>query len=207
MVDSTSNGCSKRHQLALQSRDYIRSSIFKTARAIAEHKLTNQVTLFCPPTPSPLIISSLSLLLFYFIITVRASDPIKRYALSPNSIVVLIASLELKLQFEIHLVSWINIAVFRDDSARFNVKPMQLRPFDTIDTYASQSASPSFEIHLVSSVNFVEVTADLAVERYSPASSLSMRGESYPVFNLILNSSKCLSLRYFNVVSDYLKLF
>ncbi|KAF3593037.1 hypothetical protein DY000_02026283 [Brassica cretica] len=180
MVDSTSNGCSKRHQLALQSRDYIRSSIFKTARAIAEHKLTNQVTLFCPPTPSPLIISSLSLLLFYFIIT---------------------------LQFEIHLVSWINIAVFRDDSARFNVKPMQLRPFDTIDTYASQSASPSFEIHLVSSVNFVEVTADLAVERYSPASSLSMRGESYPVFNLILNSSKSLSLRYFNVVSDYLKLF
>ncbi|KAF3484965.1 hypothetical protein F2Q69_00056551 [Brassica cretica] len=150
--------------------------------------------------------SSKSLSLRYFNV-VRASDPIKPYALSPNSIVVLIASLEVKLEFEIHLVSWISIGVFRDDSARFNVKPMQLRPFDTIDTYASQSASPSFEIHLVSSVSFVKITADLAVERYSHASSLSVRGESYPVFNLILNSSKSLSLKYFNIVSDYLKLF
>ena len=113
----------------------------------------------------------------------------------------------MKLEFEIHLVSWISIAVFRADSARFNVKPRQLRPFDTIDTYASLSASPSFEIHLGSSVSFVEVTADLAVERYSPTSSLSVRGESYPVLKIVLNSSESLSLGYFNVVSDYLKLF
>ena len=41
----------------------------------------------------------------------------------------------------------------------------------------------------------------------SPASSLSMRGESFPVFKLVLNSSKSFTLGYFNVVSDYLKLF
>lgn len=71
----------------------------------------------------------------------------------------------------------------------------------------SLSASPSFEIHLVFRVNLVEVTVDFAVERDSPASSLFVRGELFPLFKLVLNSSKSLSLRYFNVISDFLKLF
>ncbi|KAF2546671.1 hypothetical protein F2Q70_00022647 [Brassica cretica] len=76
----------------------------------------------------------------------RAATPLlltrinQLYASSPNSI-VLSASLEVKLEFEIHLVSWVGLAVFRVD---------------------------------LSSVKFVEVTADLAVERDPPASSLSL---------------------------------
>ncbi|WZZ09806.1 hypothetical protein YC2023_095727 [Brassica napus] len=140
-------------------------------------------------------------------VKVRASDPIKLYASSPNSI-VLSASLKVKPEFEIHyLVSRINLAVFRADRARFDFKSMQLRPLDTIDAYASLSASLLFEIHLVSLVRFVEVIADLAVEKDLPAFSLSVRVESFQLLKLVLNSSKSLLLGYFNVVSDYLKFF
>ena len=109
-------------------------------------------------------------------VKVRASNPIKLYASSPNSI-VLSASLKVKLELEIHLVSWISLVVVRAVSMRFYAKSRHIKPFDTI-----------------------------AAEKDSPA-SLSMRGESFQVFNPVLNSSKSLSLGYFNVVSDYLKLF
>ena len=109
-------------------------------------------------------------------VKVRVSNPIKLYASSPNSI-VLSTLLKVKLELEIHLVSWISLVVVRAVSMRFNAKSRHIKPFDTI-----------------------------AVEKDSPA-SLSMRGESFRVFNLVLNSSKSLSLGYFNVVSDYLKLF
>ncbi|KAL0823022.1 hypothetical protein Bca101_046699 [Brassica carinata] len=108
-------------------------------------------------------------------VKVRASDPIKLYTSSPNSIVL--SSSKVKLELEIHLVSWVSLAVFRAVRVRFNDKSRQLRPFDTI-----------------------------AVEIDSPA-SLSTRGEYFLVFKPVLNSSKSLSLGYFNVVSDYLKLF
>ncbi|CDY30318.1 BnaA09g09590D [Brassica napus] len=109
-------------------------------------------------------------------VKVRVSNPIKLYASSPNSI-VLNTFLKVKLELEIHLVSWISLVIVRAVSMRFNAKSRHLKPFDTI-----------------------------AVEKDSPA-SLSMRGESFRVFNPVLNSSKSLSLGYFNVVSDYLKLF
>ncbi|KAF3606259.1 hypothetical protein DY000_02050562 [Brassica cretica] len=108
-------------------------------------------------------------------VKVRASDPIKPYTSSPNSIVL--SSSKVKLELEIHLVSWVSLAVFRAVRVRFNDKSRQLRPFDTI-----------------------------AVGIDSP-SSLSTRGESFLVFKPVLNSSKSFSLGYFNVVSDYLKLF
>ncbi|CAF1696082.1 unnamed protein product [Brassica napus] len=108
-------------------------------------------------------------------VKVRASDPIKPYTSSPNSIVL--SSSKVKLELEIHLVSWVSLAVFRAVRVRFNDKSRQLRPFDTI-----------------------------AVEIDAPA-SLSTRGGSFLVFKPVLNSSKSLSLGYFNVVSDYLKLF
>ncbi|CAF1701706.1 hypothetical protein Bca4012_002853 [Brassica carinata] len=108
-------------------------------------------------------------------VKVRASDPIKPYTSSPNSIVL--SSSKVKLELEIHLVSWVSLAVFRAVRVRFNDRSRQLRLFDTI-----------------------------AVEIDSPA-SLSTRGESFLVFKPVLNSSKSLSLGYFNVVSDYLKLF
>lgn len=57
-------------------------------------------------------------------VKVRASDPIKLYASSPNSI-VLSASLKVKLEFEIHLVSWISLAVFRAVHVRSNLKSRQ----------------------------------------------------------------------------------
>ncbi|KAL0866602.1 hypothetical protein Bca101_045720 [Brassica carinata] len=84
---------------------------------------------------------------------------------------------KVKLELEIHLDSWVSLAVFRAVRVCFNDKSRQLRPFDTI-----------------------------AVDIDSPA-SLSKRGESFLVFKPVLNSSKSLSLGYFNVVSDYLKLF
>ncbi|WZZ36857.1 hypothetical protein YC2023_020258 [Brassica napus] len=87
-------------------------------------------------------------------VKVRASNPIKLYASSPNSI-VLSASLKVKLELEIHLVSWISLVVVRAVSMRFNAKSRHIKPFDTI-----------------------------AVEKDSPA-SLSMRGESFQVFNLV----------------------
>lgn len=113
----------------------------------------------------------------------------------------------MKPEFEIHLVSRINLVVFRADCARFDFKSRQLRPLDTIDAYASLSASLLFEIHLVSLMRFVEVIADLAVERHLLAFSLSVIVESFPVLKLVSNSSKSLSLGYFNVVSEYLKFF
>ncbi|KAL0807830.1 hypothetical protein Bca101_100322 [Brassica carinata] len=95
-------------------------------------------------------------------VKVRASDPIKLYTSSPNSIVL--SSSKVKLELEIHLVSWVSLAVFRAVRVRFNDKSRQLRPFDTI-----------------------------AVEIDSPA-SLSTRGEYFLVFKPVLNSSKSLSL-------------
>ncbi|KAF3540518.1 hypothetical protein F2Q69_00024947 [Brassica cretica] len=191
-------------------------------------------------------------------VKVRASNPIKLYASSPNSI-VLSASLKVKLELEIHLVSWISLVVVRAVSMRFNAKSRHIKPFDTIAVEKDSPASlsmrgesfqvfnllssarvkpaslPKFfnrissgkvklelEIHLVSWISLVVVRAvsmrfnaksrhikpfdTIAVEKDSPA-SLSMRGESFQVFNLVLNSSKSLSLGYFNVVSDYFKLF
>lgn len=58
-------------------------------------------------------------------VKIQVSDPIKPYASSPKSIVIN-TSLKVKIEYEIHLVSYTSLAVFRADCVRFNIKSSQI---------------------------------------------------------------------------------
>lgn len=74
-------------------------------------------------------------------VKVRASDPIKPYASSPNSIIL--SASKVKLELEIHLVSLVSIVDVRAVHLRFNDKPRLSRPFDTIAVEKDSPVPPS----------------------------------------------------------------
>ncbi|CAH8361554.1 unnamed protein product [Eruca vesicaria subsp. sativa] len=73
-------------------------------------------------------------------VKVQASDPIKPYASSPNSI-VLSASI-VKLELEIHLVSWVSIVDVRAVHLLFIDKSRLSRPFDTTSVEKDSPVAP-----------------------------------------------------------------